>query len=337
MIALEAAGECRDGARCIFRAHHAGDRERRCIADAVRARQRLINRLGRRTRRPAETRVPGAERKAQVELAEVEGHQVDERLRLDRVESIDTALASVEQAAGDGLGHHDAHVDIRQAAQPVPLAEQQRPIGSVDVEPQVRGDDGKIRAGRVDDRARRRGRRSRAGAGHHARLALLQERVAVEFLLDQRDDLFTAPDAVAQEVRDFLQRACPADGLVADIEAAIADRGVRESGRACEAQCTCPAVRAGKRQRAGRRSVAEIDLHESPRTRVQCKRARRTRVLQVIDLPWPGRSPVERQQEPRVDLRVEVGQRRVARNVVRTLDGDARLASERLQIDDRPR
>ncbi len=335
MVALEAAGECSDGARCIFRAHHASDRERRCTIDAVRARQRAINRFRRRTRRPAETRVLGAEQETQVELAEIEGHQVDERLRLRRIESIDTALMPVAQARGDDLGHDDAQVDIRQTAQPVPLAEQQRPIGRVDVKPQVRGDDGEIRAGRVDDRARRRRRRSGAGAGHHAGLALLQECVAIEFLLDQRDDLLTAPDAVAEKVRDFLQRACPTDGLVADVEAAIADRGVREPGRACQAERTCPALRAGKRQRAGGRSVAKLQLHESPRTRVQCERARRTCVLEVIELFWPRRAPVEGQQEPRVDLRVEVGQRRVARNVVRALDRDARLASERLQVGDR--
>jgi len=213
----------------------------------------------------------------------VEGHQVDERLRLDRVESIDTALASVEQAAGDGLGHHDAQVDIRQTAQPVPLAEQQRPIGSVDVEPQVRGDDGKIRAGRVDDRARRRGRRSCAGAGHHARLALLQERVAIEFLLDQRDDLFTAPDAVTQEIRDFLQRARPAYGLVADIEAAIADRGVREpDARAKPSAPARPSAPASGSAQAGDRSPKSISTNPAnPRAMQAC----------ALDARSPGDRP----------------------------------------------
>ncbi len=267
---------------------------------------------------PADPRVVGAQAKAEVELLEVEGHEVDEGRGLDRIERRDPALLGLVNFRRHEVGPEGGHEDARVVLRRIPVADRHavaappsRPIS---------------RSTGTRSRSRAAGL-TRGGAGPLGGSAgglcarpsqgrCRQVGVPVEQVAHEDGDLLALPHVVSQQVDHALLGGAVAFDGVAEVEHAAAERRIGEPGIA----------RVGQRRGhpCGPQLAEQLLVRVAPRPLDDDPRAVRgiepqpcpAGILEVIGVRR-GRRGLDAEQVPGPDLGVQVdqaGQGRAARD-----------------------
>ena len=177
--------------------------------------------------------VPSA--KPRSNCAEVEGDQIVERRGLDRIQTIHASRIALQDLGADRLRLDDAERRCRAGRSPHTSARaraaRSRPS---DLDAEMLGHDRAIGIGSTH--RRRLGERlgPRAGLGRLLPACPAPDSVAEEIFAHEADDLFAAPDVVAQKLRDPLQVGAMPGDRVAQVKPTVAQWRVGQ-GRSARA------------------------------------------------------------------------------------------------------
>ena len=320
----------------LHRAQHPGPDQWLDRLDAVRSRQGVVADRREDHVGPADTRVVGAQAKAEVELLEVEGHEIDEGRGLDRIEGRNAALLLLDDLRGHQVRPEGGHEDPRVVLRRIPAADRHAAGRSaVEADLEVDRHQQPIEGGRAHQGRNRTARRLRGRLhGRRGQARGGEVGVPVEQVADEHGDLLALPHVIAQQVDDALLGSPVAFDRVPQEEPAAAERRIGEPGIA------------RVRQRSGRPCGPE--LAEEPLVRFtpppldDDPRAVRgiepqpcpAGILEVIG----GARPVgclQAEQVPGPDPRVQVDQAGHGRATREVVDRQARELAELLELDDR--
>src|SRR5581483_5562849 len=123
VLAFEAASERGNDPRSQRWTHHTRAHQGRGNADAVRPGEPLVMHCRQLTARPIDPRMIGTERETQVEVGQIEGHEVIEGIRLDGIQRRDPGAKAAEDGRGDRLGANHADIDTGCVVHGIPVAE----------------------------------------------------------------------------------------------------------------------------------------------------------------------------------------------------------------------
>jgi hypothetical protein len=178
--------------------------------------------------------VVGAQAKAEVELREVEGHEIDEGRGLDRIEGRNPALLVLDDLRGHQVRPQRGHEDPRVALRRIPAADRHAALHpAVQAHLEVDRNQQPIEGGRAHPRRNRTARRLRGRPyGTRGQARRRKVRVPVEEVAHQHGDHLALPHVIPQQVDDALLGSPVAFDRVPQEDPAAAERRIGDPGTA---------------------------------------------------------------------------------------------------------